>query len=465
MCIRDRLNTLNPPEQTTDGAVLRGGDLGLKGRVDVRMLRPRPAERTLQVLSGPDANSVFGTRFEAPFADRPEANGHRLLFSPTAARPEEVFLTVLTMADEKAPELPVQLAETEAVFVLTLADRAVVMGRHGRLLERGFTIDLPPGEGWQLLLTGLAPGTWGLSGGPTSYNLRIVEGRHTGFAVVPGGRYTVQPGPVAGGREFVAPPDLKPTASRPRIDQVFVNGQVLPNAHVRRVDGQRLVPARTVGEALGLTCDETADELRLSGDGRTAVLRAGERQVALNDCRFALSSPAVREDGVWLAPVALLAALAGRGLVQEADGNTVEFPEAPRPWPREVLWIEANREPDLTALHAMLVDVPGQTAYWAAEGHDVRLDLTLRQATRLEGVGIQWHLGQQRQARFAIETSLDGATWQRVFEGPSSGRTAGLETYAFAAHEVRWLRLLGFGNTANAWNSIIHLRVLPTQGQ
>ena len=44
------------------------------------MLRPTPDKRVLQVLSGKDANSVFGQFFAPPKPDRPEANGHRVMF-------------------------------------------------------------------------------------------------------------------------------------------------------------------------------------------------------------------------------------------------------------------------------------------------------------------------------------------------------------------------------------------------
>ncbi|MDH7569707.1 MAG: discoidin domain-containing protein, partial [Armatimonadota bacterium] len=123
--------------------------------------------------------------------------------------------------------------------------------------------------------------------------------------------------------------------------------------------------------------------------------------------------------------------------------------------------IEANKATDLQALRDMLAEIPGRREYWAAEGRDVRFDLYLTRPVRLGGVGIQWHLGNTRRARFAIETSLDGAVWKRVFEGMSSGTSADLETYTFAAHPARMVRFLGFGNTEKEWNSIVHFRVLP----
>jgi hypothetical protein len=108
----------------------------------------------------------------------------------------------------------------------------------------------------------------------------------------------------------------------------------------------------------------------------------------------------------------------------------------------------------------MLADVPGRQKYWAAEGKDIRFDLVLTRTQQLKGVSIKWHQGATRQAKFALETSADGATWKRVFEGSSAGTSADLETYAFPPHPAQFVRFRGFGNSANAWNSIVHFRVI-----
>ena len=159
---RWQINALNPPERTAEGVVLHQSALGLTGKVNIRMLRPRPTDRELEILSGKMANSVAGTVFEAPKPNAPEGKGHRVVFSAKTARAQETFLTVLTMADEDAPELPVAVAETPNAFVLSLANRVVVMPRNEKLLGEPLTVEVPPGQGWQLLLAGLAPGAWSI---------------------------------------------------------------------------------------------------------------------------------------------------------------------------------------------------------------------------------------------------------------------------------------------------------------
>lgn len=210
-----QINALNPPERTPDGIVLRNSDLGQTGRVKVRMLLPKPADRNLEVLSGAAANSVFGQPFTPPFPDKPEARGHRVMFSPKQPRTTDTFLTVLTMAGEAPAELPLALDDTPETFALSLAERLVVLSRTGKLLEQRFSVRVPAGTGQQVLLCGLAPGAWSIQGpgGKARFNASVAPGKNTIFLVLPGGDYTVQPGALAGAAEVSVPPDLAPALS------------------------------------------------------------------------------------------------------------------------------------------------------------------------------------------------------------------------------------------------------------
>ena len=207
-----QVNTLNPPETTDDGVILRNSDADGSGKVVLRMLRPGADERDLQVMSGEEANSVFGQYYAPPKPDRPEANGHRVMFSPLKERSNDVFLTVMTMCDEQEEQLPVDLVELPEAFVVTLADRVVVLSRTGKLLEQTLQVDVAEDEERQLLLVGLTPGDWSIRDreGTVRFNARVEAVRNTAFFVVPGGRYTVQPEAIPGATEFRASPDFMP---------------------------------------------------------------------------------------------------------------------------------------------------------------------------------------------------------------------------------------------------------------
>lgn len=460
-----QLNTLNPPEQTADGVVLKNSALGLAGKVDVHMLRPGPDERVLQIASGEAANSVFGQPFTPPDPAKPEGHGCRVMFSPKTAQASDVFLAVMPMSDEKAPGLPVSLAESPTTFALTLADRVVVLSKSGKLLDGPFQVHVPTGNKHQLLLAGLAPGDWSIHSPDSKiqFNARVAPGSNTAFCIVSGGDLMVRPEALPGAPEFQAPPDCMPAMAPPLANRMLLDGHPIPAPPTRIAGTCLLVPATVVLKTLGIEAVEADGALRVKAGDRIALFHAGAADFDLNGHHFKMPVPAVHEQKEWLLPDSVLAAVTGLDLVRDDASASVQFARS-RPSPQsEVLWIEANKESDLQALRAMLADIPGRREYWAAQGHDVQVDLTLVRPARIKGIGIQWHQGATRQAKFALETSTDGVTWRKVFDGASSGKAEGLETYAFDPHEVGYVRFHGYGNTANEWNSIVHFGLIPAE--
>ncbi|OGV58736.1 MAG: hypothetical protein A2283_03415 [Lentisphaerae bacterium RIFOXYA12_FULL_48_11] len=207
-----QINTLKQPEKTADGVILRNSDAGLNGKVNVRMLRPGKDERQLEILSGEAANSVFGQNFTPPFAAKPEANGHRVMFSPRTKQANDIFLAVMPITDDKAEEPPVKLDESPTVFTVTIADRIVVLSKTGKLLEKSFQVNVPSDRNYQLLLSGLKPGNWSIRSqdGKIQFNAKVEACKNTAFFVMPGGNYTVQPETIPGAHEFQASSDFMP---------------------------------------------------------------------------------------------------------------------------------------------------------------------------------------------------------------------------------------------------------------
>jgi len=207
-----QINTLNPPELTKDGVILRNSDLGLDGKVTVRMLRPHPQERYVEILSGTESTTVFGNYFEPPKPDGAEANGHRIMFSPSKEQASDLFLTVMTMSDAKAADLPVSVEEFPDAFVVSLADRVVLMNKTGQMLTKALEVAVNADGESQLLLTGLAPGAWSIRSedGKIQHNTQVEPNKNTAFFVVPRGHYVTKPEAIPGAAEFQPKPDLMP---------------------------------------------------------------------------------------------------------------------------------------------------------------------------------------------------------------------------------------------------------------
>ncbi len=188
-----QVNTLNPPQPTQNGVTLTSSESGQTGHVFLQMLKPPKEDRQLEVLSGAEANSVFGHKLEPPKPDGPQAKGHRIMFSPATPRETDVFLTVMTMAEKEETTSPVDFVETPEAYVLSLMDKVVVLSKTGELIEKAFTVNIQ-NQG-QVLLTGLKPGVWSIRNGSsqTEHEVRVLEKKNCAVIDVPGGQYEIRP--------------------------------------------------------------------------------------------------------------------------------------------------------------------------------------------------------------------------------------------------------------------------------
>jgi hypothetical protein len=64
-----------------------------------------------------------------------------------------------------------------------------------------------------------------------------------------------------------------------------------------------------------------------------------------------------------------------------------------------------------------------------------------------------FYYGDIRSSHFKIETSNDDINWKEIFDGSSSGATAGLEPVDITESYGRYVKITGSGNSSNAWNS------------
>ena len=84
---------------------------------------------------------------------------------------------------------------------------------------------------------------------------------------------------------------------------------------------------------------------------------------------------------------------------------------------------------------------------WRVEGRGQWIHFDLKQVCTVSAVQMAFVQGKERQYRFAVEISADGNKWQRIFEGFSSGASAGLERFPFPPAQARYVKLVGGGNS------------------
>src|SRR5690606_20918823 len=57
----------------------------------------------------------------------------------------------------------------------------------------------------------------------------------------------------------------------------------------------------------------------------------------------------------------------------------------------------------------------------------------------------------------------DRINWKRVYTGKSSGTTNNLQTFHIG-EEARYVKIIGYGNTQNNWNSITEVEIFEEVG-
>ncbi|PSL33664.1 hypothetical protein [Dyadobacter jiangsuensis] len=190
-----QINTINTPDTTGSAIGLHNQLNGVTGKTHVRMLVPAPADRTLEIKSGKEANSTFGQQFDVK-SDKPEASGHRIMVSPKGKNKQDRFLTVFQILSDNTQPLPVQFSESDGRYLLTFADRVVSMNASSDFAASAFKVSAPNDTTYQLILTGLQPGFWSVKAkngaAPTNYDVK--PGENTLYFTSAGGHFEVTPG-------------------------------------------------------------------------------------------------------------------------------------------------------------------------------------------------------------------------------------------------------------------------------
>ena len=103
-----------------------------------------------------------------------------------------------------------------------------------------------------------------------------------------------------------------------------------------------------------------------------------------------------------------------------------------------------------TTLNAIDNDVG--TAY-SSEGVGSWLELDMGQVQKVNSIAMSFPSGTKRIAFFAVELSNDRENWKQVYDGKSSGKTLEPQHFSFELQQARYVRIIGKGNSASAWNS------------
>jgi glucose/arabinose dehydrogenase len=98
---------------------------------------------------------------------------------------------------------------------------------------------------------------------------------------------------------------------------------------------------------------------------------------------------------------------------------------------------------------------------WSASGDGQWIQFCLGSSTSISGVEIAFYQGNTRTSRFDVQVSSDGNSWANAATNlQSSGTSLALERFSFTARTGRYVRIVGHGNSASAWNSYTEVKII-----
>ncbi|NME69282.1 polysaccharide lyase family 7 protein [Flammeovirga aprica] len=102
---------------------------------------------------------------------------------------------------------------------------------------------------------------------------------------------------------------------------------------------------------------------------------------------------------------------------------------------------------------------------WSANGNGQWIRYDFGSVKNVESVSIAWFKGDQRASTFEVLAGDATDALSVVHSGVSSGTSLDLETISLSNVSGRYIQIVGYGNTANSWNSITEFEAFGTDGE
>lgn len=90
---------------------------------------------------------------------------------------------------------------------------------------------------------------------------------------------------------------------------------------------------------------------------------------------------------------------------------------------------------------------------WTSVGEQ-NINYDLGEIVKMNSISIAFYQGASRVYNFKIEISVDGNSWQTVYDGKSTGVTDEFTKYEFAKTDVRYVKISCNKNNMNDWNNV-----------
>ncbi len=128
--------------------------------------------------------------------------------------------------------------------------------------------------------------------------------------------------------------------------------------------------------------------------------------------------------------------------------------------------VVASAEPEDISPATNVID-GNITTRWASNNPSDVITVDLGAEKDVSTVAVSFYMGMTRKSKFDLYVSADNESWNMVASGDGTGVTDGYEYFVFAPQKVRYIKLIGYGNSSNEWNSINEISAfdkIPTEG-
>jgi hypothetical protein len=160
------LHSMEEPAISGNNTTIALNQRGWTGKMVNTTLLPEAKNMELIPVGGPGKEFwVFGKNYESlPLRGDPddfETGDWRVELIPGKPSAEDYFLNVMQVMDKSyAKNLPVERIQGEMTTGVKISDRIVLFSKTSDVLDRHFTVSLPEGGKYKILLTDLLPGNW-----------------------------------------------------------------------------------------------------------------------------------------------------------------------------------------------------------------------------------------------------------------------------------------------------------------
>lgn len=231
------------------------------------------------------------------------------------------------------------------------------------------------------------------------------------------------------------------------------------------IDGTVLVPLRSLCEALECTVewDFRTETAYVRQGENTLELREGEANAVFNSEASPMPAPVQKIDGLLYVPVRYLAETLGFAVTWNEAARTVEIGAPGSDLPADigniyrVVGVTAS-EHDGNVPENVLDR--NYATRWSAESQGANITLELEEVKPVAYIGIACYSGNARTTIVSVQISNDGVSFQEVVTRFVTSQTLNMEPINLGGvYDAKYVRVLGYGNSTNEWNSITELSV------